>query len=113
MPSLQRFNGELMVDNRASEGPIPGIGMAGMVNLPTLSCRHCGGVWVINPDRTRAREYCRMCDKYICDGCHAVAQKSDYIHRTIDDLTEMVMSGRFTITGGSVCDPRLVRTGAK
>ena len=114
MSSLKRFDGELMIDNRASgEEPPIFTGMGTNFSIPTLSCRHCGGVWAMNPMRTRAREYCKMCNKYICDGCFALSKTPAYVHRTIDDLSEMVMSGRYTIIGGSVCDPQLIRTGAK
>lgn len=114
MPSRKRFDGEVLVDNRASGDVPPGMGVQGTYfGLPTLACRHCGGVWVMNPDRTRPREYCRLCDKYICDGCAAVAKKPGYLHRTIEDLTEMVTSGRYTIAGGTVCEPVIVPTGVK
>lgn len=115
MSSLKRHDGELMVDNRASGDPIPGLpGSTGsFAEVRTVSCRHCGGVWVENPWRLRPREYCRTCNQYMCDGCAARSKQPDYVHRTIDDLTEMVQSGRWTIAGGSVCDPLIVPTGAK
>lgn len=114
MPSLQRFNGELMVDNRASGDEPPGLkGMGAHFSVPTLSCRHCGGVWVVNPNRTRPRNHCRTCDKYICDGCAAVAKSPDYTHRTIDDLTELVMSGKGAVVGGTVCNPTILTKGGK
>jgi len=111
MSSLKQYDGEVMIDNRASGEPIPGLPNAGsFAELRTVSCRHCGGVWAENPWRTRPREYCRTCNKYMCDGCAAVSKQPGYVHRTIDDLTEMVMSGRYTIAGGSVCDPILIRS---
>jgi hypothetical protein len=108
--SLKRFDGEIMADNRASGLPVPGHGTP-FVNLPSLYCFHCGGHVVPKVDRTRSREYCRHCNHYVCDGCWAVAQKPDYKHRTIDDFTEMVTSGRYRIVGGNVCDPILIPTG--
>lgn len=110
--SLKRFDGELMIDNRAAGTPaIPGMGSYAEVR--TIGCRHCGGCWVENPLRVRPREYCRFCNRYMCDGCFARSKQPDYVHRTIDDLTEMVQSGKYTIAGGSVCNPILIRTGAK
>lgn len=107
--SLKRHDGELTIDNRAPGTPaIPGMGA--FVELATVSCRHCGGVWAINPMRIRPREYCRFCNMYICDGCAATSKKPDYVHRTIDDLTEMVTSGHYTVIGGTVCDPILLRS---
>lgn len=101
----------MMIDNRAAGTPaIPDMPHLGaFVEIPTLGCRHCGGVWRKNPMRIRPREYCKTCHLYICDGCYAQSQRPDYVHRTIDELTEMVMSGRYTIVGGTVCDPLLVR----
>lgn len=115
MPSIKRHDGELVVDNRASGDPIPGmpVGAGSFVELKTIGCRHCGGAWVENPWRTRPREYCRVCARYMCDGCFARSKQPDYIHRTIDDLTEMVQSGKYIIAGGTVCDPILIPTKGK
>ena len=110
MSSLKRHDGELVADNRASGLPIPGFSQS-FVELPTLGCIHCGGCVVLNQWRTRPREYCRTCNRYICDGCAAVAKEPGYLHRTIDDLTELVQSGRFVIAGGTVCNPILKPTG--
>ena len=68
-----------MIDNRASYAPVPdeimvkdglpiGSGQ-GLFETPTYTCSHCQYVVVMNPQRTREREYCRGCDSYICDGC--------------------------------------------
>jgi hypothetical protein len=113
--SLKRYDGVMIIDHRANGHPIPGLPeKAGtFVELRTVSCRHCGGVWRENPWRLRPREYCKTCNKYICDGCAAVSKQPGYVHRTIDDLTEMVQSGRYAIAGGTVCDPKLIRIGAK
>ncbi len=112
MSSLKRHDGYMVIDQRASGDPIPGLEKAGsFVELNTISCRHCGGVWRENPFRLRAREYCRTCNMYQCDGCYARSKQPDYIHRTIDDLTEMVKSGRYIIAGGTSSDPILIRTG--
>lgn len=107
--SLKRFDGELFIDNRASGDAVPGWGNIVCGSTASLYCIHCGGHWIKNPQRERPREYCRTCNHYICDACAAVAARPLYVHRTIDDLTEMVMSGRFTIVGGTVCDPILHR----
>lgn len=110
MSSLKRFDGEVTADNRATGLLVPGH-HAALVHQPSFYCYHCGGHVIPNPGRTRAREYCRHCNHYVCDGCWAVTQKPDYVHRTIDDLTEMVSSGRYRIAGGSPCDPILIPTG--
>ena len=104
MSSLKRFDGEVVADNRASGLPVPGFRQS-FVEMATAHCYHCGGCVVLNPQRTRAREYCRTCDRYICDGCAEMAKTPDYVHRTIDDLTNLIQSGRFVIAGGTVCNP--------
>jgi ribosomal protein S27AE len=30
-------------------------------------CAHCGSQVILNPNRTRPREYCPKCNHYICD----------------------------------------------
>jgi hypothetical protein len=54
----------------------------------TLTCAHCGNAWngcgtsvvIKNPLRTREREYCRLCDHYICDFCGIERQQTGYAH---------------------------------
>lgn len=76
--SKRSKEGYLMIDHRATQGvpdeimvrdglPI-GAGR-GLFETPTYTCSHCNHVVVMNPLRTREREYCRGCDSYICDGC--------------------------------------------
>ena len=57
--------GYLLVDNRVSGGQL--------VEMPTLTCAHCGVVVVLNPQRTRPRGLCFKCNAYVCDnaGCNA------------------------------------------
>lgn len=64
MGSLQRHEGYLLIDNRASGD--------GLMESATVTCSHCHRIVVLNPDRTRPREYCSGCDHYICDGCAAI-----------------------------------------
>jgi hypothetical protein len=37
----------------------------------TFTCSHCEQVVVLNPDRSRARGYCKQCDHYLCDLCES------------------------------------------
>lgn len=39
----------------------------------TLTCSHCGRIWVLNAERKRARGHCKKCNSYTCDlaGCQA------------------------------------------
>ena len=40
---------------------------AGRLELPTMTCAHCNRVVVLNPQRTRPRNWCMKCDAYVCD----------------------------------------------
>lgn len=73
MRSKKRHEGYLLIDHRNS----PGIGdMKGIFEAATYTCKHCQVVVVINPLRTRAREYCPKCDHYICDKCGAIMART-------------------------------------
>lgn len=114
MSSLKRLEGELMIDNRAAGG-IPGAGLGGVrfLERSTITCAHCAAVYVKNPERVRAREFCRKCDRYICDHCGAAAAKPDYVHRSFAELADIVRSGKLTIVGGTASEPLLISTGAR
>lgn len=74
MRSKRALEGYLMVDHRAGA---PGPSMAGpftrtgLYESATLTCSHCQAQIILRPERTRARERCFRCDKYICDRCVA------------------------------------------
>ena len=73
MNSLKRHEGWLLVDHRDSPGVDLPSGMGqGLVEAPTYTCSHCCKVVIINPLRTRAREWCAKCDRVICDECSKV-----------------------------------------
>lgn len=36
-----------------------------------MVCNHCGVNVIVNPDRTRPREFCFHCAAYVCDSCKA------------------------------------------
>lgn len=78
MSSKRSKEGYLMIDHRATEAVpdeimiksgLPAGAGRGLFESPTYTCSHCQHVVVMNPQRTREREYCRKCDSYICDGC--------------------------------------------
>lgn len=48
------------------------VGKGKLFEADTSTCSHCCAVVIMNPLRTRAREYCPKCDAYICDACAAV-----------------------------------------
>lgn len=119
--SKKSHEGYLLVDHRASPGLPEDIAVkAGLdprmtsegkvYESATIGCCHCGGVVIKNPLRVRDRAHCVQCDKYICDWCDLARSKPDYIHRSFDELSDLVTSGRFTISG-SMSNPTLTPTG--
>jgi hypothetical protein len=119
--SKRSHEGYLMIDHRASSG-IPeeaarrmGLDPAavreGAVHeTPTLGCGHCGAHVVMNPKRTRERAHCTRCDRYICDWCDAARRDPDYVHRSIEELADLVRGGRYLLSG-SASKPVLVPSG--
>jgi hypothetical protein len=67
----------------------PGAGR-GTYESATYTCSHCCQVVVINPLRTRAREYCARCDHIICDRCGALRAANGgeckTFQQTIDEI---------------------------
>lgn len=103
-------DGELFVDHSASPGlsefeaiqaglPPEGVREGMKMTAPTLGCVHCGGHVVLNPYRERPRNNCQKCNAYICDGCYLATTRPDYIHRSFAEIRDMVMSGKWTVTG--------------
>lgn len=95
--------GYWMVDHRASPGlpadfyqkmgsDIPVATEGKMVEAATMTCSHCTMTVVVNPDRKRARAYCRACDHYVCDVCALRATMPDYVHtpfqKKVDELVD-------------------------
>jgi hypothetical protein len=81
MKSKRRHEGYLLIDHRNSPGiteevahraGLPTGAGRGVFETPTITCSHCQKVLVINPLRTRDREYCGKCDHYVCDQCGLV-----------------------------------------
>lgn len=80
MPSKLSQQGELLIDHRNSPGLTPEWAMVNGVGGPIVQagrtyetgikmCAHCGGQVMMNPMRTREREWCMICDAYLCDNC--------------------------------------------
>lgn len=70
--TLRDTEGYLKIDHRESPGlPHPFLGKGTMFEAPTFGCPYCQAVVVINPNRTRDREYCPKLHRYMCDSCGA------------------------------------------
>ena len=103
MPSINRKDGYLMVDHRFSPGLPEDVARASgydprftregqLFEAATMFCPHCGVTLVKNPLRKRDREYCRLCDHYICDICHIIRTAPDYKHVPYVQLRDMVLA---------------------
>lgn len=79
--SIKRFDGEVEIHQPLGlENPIlPGVGAlpkSSVVRFSSYTCNHCNTVVMTNPMRTRPREWCSHCNRYICDRCGAVMAKT-------------------------------------
>lgn len=92
---MSKQMGEIIIDHRASPGlPEEVARWAGydpaqcaegkIYKQALMTCSHCGGVVVKNPDRTRPRGLCMECNNkeghYICDKCDFDRRQPGYIH---------------------------------
>lgn len=84
MRSKRQAEGYLIIEN-PMRAPLPTIEEIMSVSQPgrpvtvpdrvrtyesaTVTCEHCHAIVVLNPDRSRPREWCFTCDSYICDVC--------------------------------------------
>ena len=59
--SKRSHEGYLLSDLRHSGGAL--------LESATITCSHCHRQLLVNPARTRAREWCPKCDHYLCDRC--------------------------------------------
>lgn len=92
MKSKRSHEGYLMIDHRACAG-MPGQ-MPRLFEAPTITCRHCQVVVILNPARTRERAYCTGCDHYLCDNCgavRAITGECNNIEKQIEQLQEQAI----------------------
>lgn len=110
--------GYLLIDNR--HGPVPlvqplptgetlVIAPGETFEAPTLTCFHCNSIVVLNPRRSRPRNWCRSCNAYICDapGCNRECMP---IEACVDLALKYPNSGQSFLTRGKdgavLFDPR-------
>lgn len=84
MKSKFRPSAYLMTDNRASG--------EGLHEVDIRNCPHCQNDVMLNPLRTRPRNWCMKCDAYICDNC--VAFECTPMKKIIDDAVDARAKGR-------------------
>jgi hypothetical protein len=80
MRGKQSDEGYVLIDHRNSPGisqefivannlDAPAVGAGQMFESAIAVCHACGGDIILNPNRTRAREWCMEHDAYLCDRC--------------------------------------------
>ena len=84
-------DGYICSDNRVTH--------EGIQEFDTLGCNHCGSHVIPNPDRRRSREWCSTCDSYICDWCGMARKEAGYVHRTIQELDDLLKTGKWALSG--------------
>ena len=93
MLSKRSQEGVILIDHRNSPGISPEFMAENGINGPVVeagqiyesaltSCCQCGTNVILNPKRTRAREYCMACDSYLCDGC-GLLRKLGHAHKPL------------------------------
>jgi hypothetical protein len=105
--------GELVIDHRASPGlppqmaqaiglPAQYLGEGRMYEAAVLYCHHCGVPQIKNLNRTRPRYSCAACGiKYVCDVCASAASQPGYVHRSLEEISDMIRSGRWIVSGST------------
>ena len=87
MRSKRAREGYLIIDERAAgvKGPPK--------EAATVTCAHCQAIVIINPLRTRQRNWCWNCDHYICDKpecrieCNPMKRRFEQAHNQAVKLT--------------------------
>lgn len=85
MSSKRSQEGYVLIDHRNSPGITPEFLAANRIDAPAVGagqvfesalsvCHGCGAQIILNPNRSRPREWCMVHDGYLCDSC-AVTRK--------------------------------------
>jgi hypothetical protein len=75
---------------RAAKKDAPAVGAGQFYESATKTCQHCTRIVVLNPDRSRERNYCRKCGDYICDDC-AMTMKVSGEHKSFSQIADEVL----------------------
>lgn len=70
----------ILIDHRNSPGvspefiaqnklDAPAVGAGKVFESAMVMCHSCGGSVILNPNRSRGREWCMQHDAYLCDRC--------------------------------------------
>lgn len=101
--SKRSLEGEVIIDHKSGPGlpeevarfigVDPKYVKAGAVYESAIhTCSHCQTSVLMNPERTRERGWCSYCDKYLCDECTYILNRTRQcrevriVFDTLDDL---------------------------
>jgi hypothetical protein len=115
MSSLKRHEGYLLID-LSNAPPVPdsiipdkysslrGLGRSLKKEMGVNTCIHCHAQVILNPERTRDREYCRRCDHYICDSPVCIAMKHSEGPHSLNAIMDEIREENVLATQSAV-DP--------
>jgi hypothetical protein len=102
MRSKRDQTGEILIDHTFSPGItedwanevglpdfVPVVGPGKRFETGVKACGHCGADVILNPQRTREREWCMGCDRYICDACgyqKKLGRSCKTLQQTLEEL---------------------------
>lgn len=95
----------LLIDHRNSPGisqefvqknnlDVPVVGAGAVFETAMAICHCCGADIVLNPNRTRAREWCMEHDAYMCDRCALTRKLTGScvsLRKKLDDLFQRLI----------------------
>ena len=114
MFSKRALEGVLVVDHRNSPGLTdadllsagldprthPHVGKGAFYESATITCAHCQAIVILNPQRSRPRNYCAHCDHYVCDLPQCVLMAAGTLpHRSMEQVFDDVLNAAAKASG--------------
>ena len=105
--SKRSLEGYLFIDHRDSPGVTPDqvpaevvrkygpptiVGKGQLYESATITCVHCQAIVVLNPLRTRPRNWCNKCGDYVCDNPVCITECQPFA-KLADTLQEAGVKG--------------------
>lgn len=112
MAGKPRREGYLLIDHTFSPGITPeqlyAAGLSGLAvgadekgEFATVTCCHCNTIVILNPLRTRNRNYCYKCDQYVCDNpaCNVGCLNFDKLLDFVQDMNARTEDRGLVVSG--------------
>lgn len=123
MTSLRSHEGLMTIDHRNSPG-VPdeiaiatgyqagGLKAGTLFESATFTCPYCETVVVMNPNRSRPRNYDKKTNHLICDGCEAI-RVTGVEMKTMKQIADEILNkaAQITLTSEAFQSPLLSTTG--